>query len=98
MWKKTVLIQAPTQLRRNNSTCSKENFSDFELPTENTEADLTAEIALQLKQMNGNWPNQRDQFPNGTFQDSRSKQWDRKQLKLSIYCHSRTHTLITFAT
>ena len=54
---KTVLIQAPTQLRRNNSTCSKENFSDFELPTENTEADLTAEIALQLKQMNGNWPN-----------------------------------------
>lgn len=47
------LKPAPTQLRRNNSSCSKENFSDFELPLENTEADLTAEIALQLKQMNG---------------------------------------------
>lgn len=47
------LKPAPTQLRRNGSTCSKENFSDFELPLENTEADLTAEIALQLKQMNG---------------------------------------------
>jgi len=47
------LKPASTQLRRNNSTCSKENFSDFELPTENTKADLTAEIALQLKQMNG---------------------------------------------
>merc|ERR1712113_978192 len=47
------LNPAPPQLRRNGSTCSKENFSDFELPLENTEADLTAEIALQLKQMNG---------------------------------------------
>merc|ERR1719277_1950886 len=47
------LKPAQSQLRRNGSQCSKENFSDFELPLENTEADLTAEIALQLKQMNG---------------------------------------------
>jgi len=47
------LKPAQSQLRRNASQCSKENFSDFELPLENTEADLTAEIALQLKQMNG---------------------------------------------
>merc|ERR1719277_1804927 len=47
------LKPAPTQLRRNGSTCSKKNLSDFEFPLENTEADLTAEIALQLKQMNG---------------------------------------------
>ena len=33
---------------------SKDNFSDFELNLNNNETDLTAEIAQQLKQMNGN--------------------------------------------
>ena len=33
---------------------SKDNFSDFELNLNNNESDLTAEIAQQLKQMNGN--------------------------------------------
>lgn len=39
-------------VHRSCSHSSKENFSDFELPIDR-DTDLTAEIALQLKEMNG---------------------------------------------
>ena len=41
------------KVRRSCSRASKENFSDFELPTYENEPDLTAEISQQLKQMTG---------------------------------------------
>merc|ERR1712141_596720 len=40
-------------IRRSCSRASKENFSDFELPSYENEPDLTAEISQQLKQMTG---------------------------------------------
>merc|ERR1712050_221233 len=43
----------PHEVRRSCSRASKENFSDFELPSYENEPDLTAEISQQLKQMTG---------------------------------------------
>jgi len=43
----------PGSIQRCDSKMSKDNFSDFELNLNNNETDLTAEIAQQLKQMNG---------------------------------------------
>jgi len=43
----------PGSIQRSDSKMSKDNFSDFELNLTNNETDLTAEIAQQLKQMNG---------------------------------------------
>jgi hypothetical protein len=43
----------PGSIQRCDSKMSKDNFSDFELNLTNIETDLTAEIAQQLKQMNG---------------------------------------------
>jgi len=43
----------PASVRRTSSRASKENFSDFELPSYDNEPDLTAEISQQLKQMTG---------------------------------------------